>query len=683
MSSFWPWRRLGRRGKAGAAADPLADAAPITGRSLFAGPAAAIAPPQPESAAPAPPPIDDSAIIYSRLISVQGHALAVPRGTDTLTRSPALLREIAVVAIMPAAQPHLCLLVLPDLRPFGIVADPLPAGIAVSARVVLTTRRGLVRLKCPIGTARYLSVMEDQPGQPIGPLRFDSAGVTLGAVFTLVPATHAEMAPPLRAVAAEFAAVSEGGLRQETLLAALRGGTLRAALAEPLLRLLPRDELAALGRVVLDDEAALGLLRRALPDDVWLNRKLPALAAWRRDRAPVAPDFRIDSPGADEALLQGAVGQAGAPAGFALTALARASVAPRRGACLLAAARNEGPYLLDWLAYHLSIGFEHAFIYTNDNTDGSEALLTHLARAGVITLVRNTPGPAFGPQAKAYAHALSCLPQILDYRWAAVLDLDEYLGFDAQMLGGVADLLALQEAQPVDAIGLCWQFFAAGVGEAYTPASSIERLQRREPDTNAHVKSLFRPRLFWSSQAHYPNPAMEAAFFFRTADGGIHHHPGIESRIPAFAERPSADIAWVNHYYLRTAPEVLWKRARGRADWMRGEEERQKLWLDEYFAKTFMEFALRTDLVTDTRILACASAHAAMLEKLLALPGVSETNAEIQSRFAATLTRMAEEFVHAMPPPGASALQLQFRDAVAASLGLSRQAVRPVHGPVP
>ncbi len=61
-----------------------------------------------------------------------------------------------------------------------------------------------------------------------------------------------------------------------------------------------------------------------------------------------------------------------------------------RGA--LTSARNEGSYLLDWIAYHRSIGFDHIFIYTNDNTDGSDDLLDRLAYTGAVTWLRNELG---------------------------------------------------------------------------------------------------------------------------------------------------------------------------------------------------------------------------------------------------------------------------------------------------
>ena len=108
------------------------------------------------------------------------------------------------------------------------------------------------------------------------------------------------------------------------------------------------------------------------------------------------------------------------------TALARRAVEPQRNVCVIATARNEGPYLLDWIAYHRAIGIESFFLYSNDNDDGSDDLLLALARAGAIHWTDSKVPTGGFAQAKAYAHALAIRPDVLDYRWALVIDLDEY-----------------------------------------------------------------------------------------------------------------------------------------------------------------------------------------------------------------------------------------------------------------
>ena len=59
---------------------------------------------------------------------------------------------------------------------------------------------------------------------------------------------------------------------------------------------------------------------------------------------------------------------------------------------LVTTMRNEGPYLLEWIAHHRAAGVSDFLIYTNDCDDGTDALLDVLAAAEIITHVPQIPG---------------------------------------------------------------------------------------------------------------------------------------------------------------------------------------------------------------------------------------------------------------------------------------------------
>jgi len=46
--------------------------------------------------------------------------------------------------------------------------------------------------------------------------------------------------------------------------------------------------------------------------------------------------------------------------------------------------KNEGPFILEWLAYHRAIGFDDFLVYTNDCTDGTDTMLQMLERKGIV-----------------------------------------------------------------------------------------------------------------------------------------------------------------------------------------------------------------------------------------------------------------------------------------------------------
>ena len=573
----------------------------------------------------------------------------------------------SLIAMFPAANRQLCFLMAQDLRPIAVQSDGM-SGVAVSAYRLQSENAALIRLRHPLAPQRYMAVTGPGQGAPDGCVIFDGIGRSRLDLFEPLPIDAGSLPAALLQVAAEICAAVARPYRASALMGRLRDLSVRPGLAEALIRVLPLDELDELAGELLERGDARALLAEVMPQDRWAMEVLPALGAWRRERGGVGADNTLHSPAGDEFAGDALEGYGQPQAGFALTALARARVRPRLGACLLAAARNEGPYLLEWLGYHRALGFEHAFIYTNDNWDGSDALLAALARQGVITLIHNEPGTHCGPQYKAYSHALSLLPQILDYAWAAVLDLDEYMAFDSNVFDGVEDFLAWQQTQPVDAVALCWQVFAGGRADAWQDGPTLERFTRREPHPNQHVKSIFRPHLFWHSHAHYPQAALAAPFVFRTETGALHHHAGEQKRLAAFAEAPSARTAWVNHYLLRSAPEALWKLARGHGDW-KGQVAERHLDMARFVCRSYVTLADKPDLVEDRRILSCAPGKWEAVAALRALPGVGEAEDAVRALFSERLGRMVQAFVEQAAVDGEPAEFAPFRALLAAQLG--------------
>jgi len=54
--------------------------------------------------------------------------------------------------------------------------------------------------------------------------------------------------------------------------------------------------------------------------------------------------------------------------------------------------KNEAPYILEWVAHHLVIGFDHIVVLTNDCTDTTNAILTRLDALGYVTFQPNKKG---------------------------------------------------------------------------------------------------------------------------------------------------------------------------------------------------------------------------------------------------------------------------------------------------
>lgn len=280
-------------------------------------------------------------------------------------------------------------------------------------------------------------------------------------------------------------------------------------------------------------------------------------------------------------------------------------------ALAIATLRNEGAFLLEWLAHHRACGFTDFLIFTNDCDDGTDLMLDRLADMGWLTHIRN-PGPhEEGPQWAALK-AADRHPLTRAADWVLVLDIDEFVNIHA----GDRSLSALIAARPeATAFPLTWRLFGNG---------GVVRQEDR-PVTETFLRAA--PRVL-----HWPWRALMFKTLFRN-DGSYRklgvHRPrapvkdrmaaqvwidGSGARLPdSYATgRLFSDLGadhyglvQLNHYALGSAEGFLVKSDRGRANreaasadagyWIErnfaAEEDRSILALDSA--------GLRADLLAD------------------------------------------------------------------------------------
>jgi hypothetical protein len=575
-----------------------------------------------------------------------GNWLGVERAGTDIVMVPHTTKETALVAVVPRGAPQNSVLMAPDGQDISVEGDGF-VGPAVSFRL----RRvpgGRAELRHPVAPTRHVGVVTGAPVGKSHRVLFDRVGDPVLDRFELHPVGTEVLGMFGRVLLHEIGQAVRPMMTADGLMALLTASVVRISLAGALIRALPTDQLAVLAELLMRDPAALTLVQRAMPSDPWVGAALPRMLDWvakgrpatRRDRCPAGDGY--------VAVLQS--GELRPQAGLALQALARRNVSPRRGAALLATVRNEGPYLLDWLAHHRAAGFEHAVIYSNDNDDGSDDLLGLLADHGEITWVRNDLGPAARSQWKAYGHAFKCLPDLLDFRWTMVLDLDEYVGFRTDLFGSIGDLAGWHEYHHTDAVALRWLNFASGRLDRWHDAPSTRRFTRREPEVSKLFKSLVRSNLFWHSHAHFPFPTMDQPFSYRLEDGAPCHHMAKLRGIAGPEDAVSADTAWVAHHVYRSAGEALVKAARGDCTWNQGDRaEEARL---DTIVKRFVAMADNPGLVTDDRTLHCARGLDAQLIRLRGLRGVRACDEAIKQRFSARLGAVTQAFMDTAVPAG-------------------------------
>ena len=139
--------------------------------------------------------------------------------------------------------------------------------------------------------------------------------------------------------------------------------------------------------------------------------------------------------------------------------------------------KNEGPFILEWVAHNLAIGADVIAVYSNDCTDGSDALLDRLAAMGRLHHFDNSSKrPA--PQRRAYRRFLkSGLAAPED--WVIPIDADEYINVKA----GDHTLRALAAAVPeARTISMTWRLFGNGGVVTYEDGFLTDQFTRAAAD---------------------------------------------------------------------------------------------------------------------------------------------------------------------------------------------------------
>lgn len=232
--------------------------------------------------------------------------------------------------------------------------------------------------------------------------------------------------------------------------------------------------------------------------------------------------------------------------------------------------KNEGPFCLEWVAFHQAIGFDRFLVYTNDCDDGTDLIFDRLAEMGLCT---HLPNPARGnqrPQAAAMRDIVG-QPDFLEADWFLLSDCDEFLNIQLGS-GRLGDLVeAMGEAR---AISVVWRLFGTGGHDVFADAPVTETFIRAAPEFCPSppqawgFKTLFRPMRGEALDrlgAHRPFFTDPAALSGAWLDSG--GRPVQDWLIEAGwrFNRNNYSYAWaqMNHYAVRSAESFLVKSDRG------------------------------------------------------------------------------------------------------------------------
>jgi hypothetical protein len=203
---------------------------------------------------------------------------------------------------------------------------------------------------------------------------------------------------------------------------------------------------------------------------------------------------------------------------------------------LVCIAKNEDPYIDEWIDYNKKLGFDDIFIYQNDwRWSGSSENVHKLEIDGI-----NKQRDAYNSFIREYNSK---------YDWVAFFDIDEFL-----VLKKHNDIKSfISDYNDSQAIGINWVLFGNNnqtkVDGDY---SVIKRFTKRQKDVNQHVKCIVKLSPLVYMDVHSPN--MQWTDTYKRINYG------------AFTKIHTDDIAQLNHYFCKTQEEFQLKCNRGRAD---------------------------------------------------------------------------------------------------------------------
>lgn len=281
--------------------------------------------------------------------------------------------------------------------------------------------------------------------------------------------------------------------------------------------------------------------------------------------------------------------------------------------------RDEGPHLLEWIAYHKAVGITHFLVYSNDCSDGTDMLLDLVPD---VTHIRQDAGDT-PPQWRALKSAWSH-PEVQSADWLICLDCDEFINL-ANGVDGVPHVIGQLGG---DAILLPWRLFGNNGHIHFSDGPTTSRFTMAAPEEmlypaiGSYFKTLFRRegpfRQFGVHRPKQKNPERHPVpiMFDGSGHAVASQLARNDAQIMNWGRPIARDLVQLNHYSVRSVAEFMVKTARGLPN------HQDKLvdltyWVERNFNSE-----------RDDRILNMATARDRELDALLNLPGIREAYEE-------------------------------------------------------
>ena len=227
---------------------------------------------------------------------------------------------------------------------------------------------------------------------------------------------------------------------------------------------------------------------------------------------------------------------------------------------VVAIAKDEAPYIREWVEFYRVVGVSRIYLYDNGSTDGMKERIADYIDDGFVVY---TPFPGIARQYAAYMDAIERFKYQTKYM--AFIDCDEFLMPCApeNRLDELVDTLFNSFGNGVGGIAVNWRVYGPSGHQKKPEGLVLEEYLQREPNAyhgNGCIKTIANPRAILKYRhAHYPiyyagyrnidvdGRRVDGAWNFRETQSDPH-------------------TLRINHYYTKSREEFLERRSRRVAD---------------------------------------------------------------------------------------------------------------------
>lgn len=221
-------------------------------------------------------------------------------------------------------------------------------------------------------------------------------------------------------------------------------------------------------------------------------------------------------------------------------------------------AKNEGPYIQEWIEFHKLVGVNIFYFYDNESNDNTrKALDKYIKDSSAIY----TPVQGKSQQIPVYNDAISKYKN--ECRYLAFIDMDEYIvpSIPFKPLPTLVNEIIEHYGKGAAGIGINWAIYGSS-GHINKPKGLItENYTKRGKNShfgNSHIKTICNPRFIsYYVSPHYPIYKLGAYSIDES---------GTKKVFVWFNDNCQYKNLRINHYFSKSKEEYIAKQNRGLAD---------------------------------------------------------------------------------------------------------------------